>query len=236
MTIKERVEAVRASIREAAVKAGRNPEEISFLAVSKTVEPPKVLEAFFAGVKTFGENRAQNLSSKVNDPTLAKLPLKWHMIGHLQTNKVKQVVGVAELIHSLDSVELAMEIDRQARIKNIRFVDCLIQVNSSGEETKHGFPMDGVADLIPLLKKSAIRPRGLMTIGPLTDDREKIRAAFRSVKKLQQQFQKDFSGYDWSILSMGMSGDYDLAIEEGATLLRIGSGIFGPRPPKGEES
>ncbi len=229
-----RLDQIREGIRLAALKAGRSPDEISFLAVSKTVEPERVAEAFRAGVRAFGENRVQNLLSKKSDPVLAKLPIQWHMIGHLQTNKVKQVIGEVSLIHSLDSVDLAVEIDRQASARGIRYVDCLIQVNSSGEETKHGFELDGVADLIPLMKKSRIRIRGLMTIGPLTEDQEKIRASFRAVRNLRDELQQKFSGYDWSILSMGMSGDYEIAIEEGATLLRIGSAVFGPRPAKGE--
>ncbi len=227
--IEERIKKIRGSIAEAALKAGRKPEEISFVAVSKTAEPAQVAEAFHAGVNVFGENRVQNLLSKKRDPALAGLKLKWHMMGHLQTNKVRQIIGEVELIHSLDSVDLAMEIDRQARNRNIRFVDCLIQVNSSGEETKHGFPLDGVADLVPLLKKSAIRIRGLMTMGPLTDDKEKIRKCFSLVKILRQDLMKQYSGHDWGILSMGMSGDYEIAIEEGATLLRLGTAIFGAK-------
>lgn len=220
---------VQAAIRSAALKAGRRPEEITLMAVSKTVPPERVAAAFKEGITIFGENRVQELLAKKKDPALAGLPIQWHMIGHLQTNKVKQILGQAELIHSLDRAELAEEINRQARHKKIPFVDCLIQVNSSGEETKQGFEIGEVADFISGLGNSSIRIRGLMTIGPLTKDKEKIRKAFSSVKILQLELRKRVPAMDWSILSMGMSGDYEIAIEEGATLVRLGTAIFGAR-------
>ena len=157
------------------------------------------------------------------------------MIGHLQTNKVKQVVGEVELIHSLDRLELAQVIDRQAGLKKIEKVPCLIQVNSSGETTKFGLAPSAVEGFAEALKDLRINLRGLMTIGPRTDDQTQIRRAFQLTAQLfkkigtlrQSSAQKSSAG--WDILSMGMSGDYKIAIEEGANLLRIGSAVFGER-------
>lgn len=230
------LEQVREKIREAALKAGRKPEDIALIAVSKTMPAEKIADIYKQGVRAFGENKVQELTAKKSDPLLAGLGIEWHMIGSLQTNKVKQVVGETVMIHSLDRPELAQEIERQAEIKKIPQVDCLIQVNCSGETSKQGLAMNEVESFAAQLKEKRIKIRGLMTIGPLTDDGAKIRAAFRSVKELQQSLKKKFPERDWSVLSMGMSGDYTIAIEEGATLLRIGSAIFGPRPVKKEPS
>jgi pyridoxal phosphate enzyme (YggS family) len=183
-----------------------------------------------AGAREFGENRVQELlGKKIRMPK----ELKWHMIGHLQTNKVRQVVGEVELIHSLDRLDLAREIDRQAGLKKTGPVACLIQVNSSGETTKSGLApaeVEGFADQIRGLK---IQPRGLMTIGPLTPDEQPIRQAFRLTAELFKKLAAKFPGGEWNILSMGMSADYKIAIEEGSTLLRIGSAVFGSRKGTG---
>ena len=151
------------------------------------------------------------------------------MIGHLQTNKVRQVAGEVELIHSLDRPELAREIDRQAELKKIARVPCLIQVNSSGEKSKSGLAPSEVIEFAGQVKDLKIQLRGLMTIGPLGQDENEIRRAFRLTAELYRQMASKFSAGEWNILSMGMSGDYKIAIEEGATLLRIGSAVFGQR-------
>ncbi len=207
---------------------------IQLVLVSKTVPAERVHEAYDTGVRDFGENRVQELLQKKD-----ALPAdaRWHLIGHLQTNKVKQVLGKTVLIHSLDRPELAEEIERQARLKGIPQVDCLVQVNSSGEKTKYGLELENVADFVSFLvpskveglKPGAIRLRGLMTIGPLTEDAGLVREAFRKTRKLQENLKQKFPSVDWSLLSMGMSGDYKIAIEEGSTLVRIGTAVFGER-------
>lgn len=224
--IAERIRQLEGSILEAVLEAGRKPETVRYILVSKTVPEEKILEAFQAGVNEFGENRVQELIEKKR-----RMPtgLKWHMIGHLQTNKVRQVAGEAELIHSLDRLELAREIDRQASLKKMGPVPCLIQVNSSGEKTKFGLPPSEAESFVEQIKDLKIRLRGLMTIGPLTQDEKEIRRAFRQTADLFKRLAPRFPAAEWSILSMGMSGDYKIAIEEGATLLRIGSMVFGER-------
>ncbi len=221
-----KIRALEAAIRETAIRVGRDPATVRTLLVSKTVPEDKILEAFKAGVQDFGENRVQELIEKKR-----KMPigLKWHMIGHLQTNKVKQVAGEVELIQSLDGVELAREIDRQAALKKIEKVPCLIQVNSSGETTKFGLPPSDVAGFAGQIKNLRIQLRGIMTIGPRTQDESEIRRAFRLTSDLFKQLAGEFPSGEWNVLSMGMSSDYKIAIEEGATLLRIGSSVFGER-------
>ncbi len=216
-----------AALRRTAECAGRRVEEIRIVAVSKTVPAEKVRAVFDLGYTEFGENRVQELLSKKSE-----LPegVRWHMIGHLQTNKVRQILGRTVLIHSVDRIDLVREIERQAEKQALERVEALIQVNSSGEATKSGVEPERAADLAAAIAPgSPLRIRGLMTIGPLTEDTGKIRACFRSVKKMQEDFRRLFPEKDWGILSMGMSSDYEIAVEEGANLLRIGSAIFGSR-------
>lgn len=195
--------------------------------VTKTVEPARILEAYGSGERDFGENRVQEWQEKK-----AVLPqdIRWHLIGHLQTNKVKYVVGQVSLIHSLDRIELADAIEKQAKTKGILEVPCLIQVNMSGEESKFGLDLVKVEDF---LKQMPLRPSikicGLMVIGPLTEDAGKIRECFQKARELQERLKKEFPQCDWAVLSMGMSSDYKIAIEEGSTLLRIGTLVFGER-------
>ena len=215
-------------VRDAILKLRQSiPEGVRFLLVTKTVGEDRVREAFEAGVSDFGENRVQELLAKKK-----KLPpgIRWHMIGRLQTNKVKRILGEVVLIHSLDRPELAREIEKQAGVKKIKQVDCLIQVNSSGETSKSGFaPAEVEGFAASLAPDSPVRIRGLMAVGPLTEDCEKIRRAFRAVKNLRETLKQKFPERDWGILSMGMSGDYRIAVEEGANWLRIGSAVFGKR-------
>ncbi|MFH1799888.1 MAG: YggS family pyridoxal phosphate-dependent enzyme [Candidatus Omnitrophota bacterium] len=229
MTIKESIQDLRRSIHKTAVSANREPGSIQLVIVTKTISPERILEAYQTGERDFGENRVQEWREKKD--TLPK-DIHWHLIGHLQTNKVKHVIGQVELLHSLDRLELADEIEKQARSKGIAEVPCLIQVNMSGEESKSGLDPVRVADFVRQMPlRSSIRIRGLMSIGPLTEDEGEIRECFRKTRELWEALKKEFSQYDWDVLSMGMSADYRIAIEEGANMLRIGSLVF-PRGVK----
>lgn len=225
-TIAGRIRQLQQSIARHAERVGRDPHEIRFLLVSKTVSPEKILEAYEVGIRDFGENRVQELEEK-----RGQLPadIRWHMIGHLQTNKVKQVLPTIRMLHSLDRPKLYEALLR-AMVGRREPLDCLLQVNSSGEASKHGFKPEEVADFVAGLEPaSPLRLRGLMTIGPFTENQEAIRQAFRITRQLRDCLVERFPQYDWGILSMGMSGDYGIAIEEGANLLRVGSLIFGER-------
>ena len=229
MTIESSIQNVRRSIHETAVNANRDPGSIQLVIVTKTISPEKILKAYRTGEKDFGENRVQEWREKKD-----ALPgdIRWHLIGHLQTNKVKYVIGQIALIHSLDRFELADEIEKQARFKGIAEVPCLVQVNMSGEESKSGLDPAHIVDFVRQMPlRSSIKIRGLMSIGPLTEDEGRIRECFRKARKLQGDLKKEFSQYGWDILSMGMSADYRIAIEEGANMLRIGSLVF-PRDTK----
>lgn len=227
MSVNVRLQSIRERIHTAARKAKREASSLELLPVTKTVEPHKILEAYEAGIRSFGENRVQELLEKMDS-----LPrdIEWHMIGRLQTNKVKYIVGRVKLIQSLDRLELLKEIERQAVKKGIQEVSCLLEINSSGEPQKGGLQPEEAEDFIKKISAdSPIRLKGLMTVGPLADDQEKVRVSFRKMKTLQTALKEKYPGHQWDILSMGMSGDYEIAIEEGATLLRIGSLIFGSR-------
>lgn len=179
-------------------------------------------EACGLGFRDFGENRVQEFLEKKE---LLPGDVRWHFIGHLQTNKVKNVLGTARLIHSLDRMSLAEEIQKQAEKKNI-FVDALIEVNTSGEASKSGFRPEETAPLQQLMKFNRIRLHGLMTIGPMPpSSEEKIRMCFKTLRSLRDQWRADFP--EMQHLSMGMSSDFETAIEEGATMIRIGTAVFG---------
>ncbi len=224
MNIPQALQELQASIGQTALQSGRAPGDVQLILVTKTVEPRLVLEAYQTGPRDFGENRVQEWQEKKD-----ALPrdIRWHLIGHLQTNKVKSVVGQIALIHSLDRLELADAIEKQAKVKGIAEVPCLLQVNMSGEESKFGLDPAGAEDF---LKQMSLRPsvkiRGLMSIGPLTEDEGMIRECFRKTRELQQDLKKKFPHLSLDILSMGMSADYRIAIEEGANMLRIGSLVF----------
>lgn len=229
----EKIRQLRRKIGEAAKRAGRSAEDIRFLLATKTVEVSRIRLAFDAGVSDFGENRVQEFLGKkkaFDDDSKTGPNIRWHFIGHLQTNKVKHVIGRVELLHSLDRPELFHELERQANLKGIGGVRCLIQVNSSEEATKYGFKAGEVRNFVKgLPNETPVRFEGLMTVGPLTEDERQIRKAFRNVRVLQQELQEEFPRYSWRTLSMGMSQDYEIAIEEGANLLRIGTLVFGRR-------
>lgn len=225
--IQEKLREVRERIAEACRRSGRKSDEITIVLVSKEVEAHRIREAYELGVRDFGENRVQEFLAKRDElPT----DIRWHMIGHLQTNKVKSILGKTVLIHSLDRVDLARAIQKEAEKRNI-CVEVLAEVNTSGESTKYGFHPDSVESAVEEIVSSCPRLifRGLMTIGPNTQDQEKIRKSFRMLSNLRDLFKERFPKFDWQYLSMGMSSDFEIAVEEGANLLRIGTAVFGPR-------
>lgn len=230
--IEENIQSVSRSIGEACAKVGRNRDEVTLIAVSKTKPLLLLKEAYDAGARDFGENKVQELLDKI--PELPS-DIRWHMIGHLQRNKVKYIVDKVAMIHSVDSLRLAEEISREAVKKGVE-VDILIEVNVAGEESKFGASVEEVSGLVEeIAKMPAVRIRGLMTIAPFTEDAEENRQYFRDLKKLSVDIErKNIDNVDMSVLSMGMTGDYSVAVEEGATCVRVGTGIFGERQPRQE--
>lgn len=227
MNIAASIKQLKLSIEETAQRVGGASEDIRLVLVTKTVAPPVILEAYQAGERDFGENRVQEWLEKSD--VLPK-DIRWHLIGHLQTNKVKYVIGRVSLIHSLDRIELADAIEKQANAKGVGEVPCLVQVNMSGEESKFGLNPARVEDFIRQLpSRPSIKVLGLMTIGPLTEEEGKIRECFQKTRRLLEDLKKKFPQYAWDILSMGMSADYKIAVEEGSNMLRIGTLVFGER-------
>jgi len=224
--ITERIAVLKDRVRAACGRAHRKPEDIQLVLVSKYVAVEKILEAYRSGIHHFGESRVQEWLRKKSD-----LPseIRWHFIGHLQTNKVKDCVGQASLIHSVDSVKLARVLNEHAQ-KAGRSVDCLLQVNTAGEGSKFGIHPDRLSQLVEaVVAFPQLRVCGLMTIGPLTDDEKEIHASFQLLRRKRDVLQKEFNHLKWSVLSMGMSHDFEMAIEEGSNLIRIGSAVFGER-------
>lgn len=225
--IKDQLENVESRIQSACDRAGRSRNEVTLIAVSKT-KPVSVLEeAYDLGVRVFGENKVQELSDK--HEVMAD-DIKWHMIGHLQRNKVKYIVDKVELIHSVDSLRLAEAIEKEAEKKNC-VVNILIEVNVAEEESKFGVKMEEVESLVSEISKfQHIRVCGLMTIAPFVENAEENRHIFASLRKLSVDIAaKNIDNVTMSMLSMGMTNDYEIAIEEGATMVRVGTGIFGER-------
>jgi pyridoxal phosphate enzyme (YggS family) len=222
---------VLARIDEACRRVGRKPEEVRLMPVSKTFGPELIREAYAAGARIFGENRVQEAVQKAGE--LANLPdLSWAIIGHLQSNKVKQAIEVASEFQALDSIKIAEALDRRLQQAG-RSLDVLIQVNSSDEPQKHGLPPDKVEDFaLQLDPFASLRVRGLMTLAVFSDDQSAVAACFMRMLTLQQRLRDlDQAPGSYDELSMGMSGDFELAIEYGATTVRVGQAIFGPRPP-----
>lgn len=223
----ENLALVQANIKKACKKAGRDVSEVTLIAVSKT-KPVSMLEIIYQeGVREFGENKVQELTEKYE-----ALPgdIHWHMIGHLQRNKVKYIVDKACLIHSVDSLQLAEEISRQAQKKQVE-VNILVEVNIADEESKFGISEKEAVALVEMIAKlPGIHIRGLMTIAPFVENPEENRRFFRKMKELSVDIaEKNIDNVTMDILSMGMTGDYMVAIEEGATMVRVGTGIFGER-------
>jgi len=223
--IGENYSELKKSISETCFKCGRNADEIKVVAVSKTFSSGYVLELMKEGHIDFGENKVQELMVKREE--LKDKNINWHLIGHLQTNKVKYIIDFVTLIQSVDSYKLAIEIDKYAS-KSGKSVDILIQINTSGEDQKSGVEPENAEELCRSVSGfENIKLRGLMTIGMFTDNEEIIRDNFRTLKNIYDNLKTGFKNFD--ILSMGMTSDYCIAIEEGANMLRIGSAIFGNR-------
>ena len=218
---------VEQNILKACEKSGRSREEITLIAVSKTKPVSLLEEAYHAGIRDFGENKVQELCEKYE---VMEKDIRWHMIGHLQTNKVKYLIGKTALIHSVDSYKLASEIEKQAAKQNC-IMDILIEVNIAEEETKFGLSEEEVIDLVRnVAKLPHVRIKGLMTVAPYVVDSEENRQFFRKIKQLSVDIDnQNIDNVSMNILSMGMTGDYMVAIEEGATIVRVGTGIFGER-------
>ncbi len=227
--MKDRLDRINKRIADAATGCGRIPETIRLVAVSKTVDAERVAEAIDAGVAIVGENYIQEARDKFN--TLYGRPVQWHFIGHLQSNKAKYAVRMFDLIHSVESLKLATALDKEAR-KNNKMQEILIQVNISREETKSGIPETGAVELIKQISRlDNLRVKGLMTMPPFFDAPEQARPFFRQLSRLRNRIvEHNIPGVSMQELSMGMTGDFEVAIEEGATLVRIGTAIFGARP------
>ena len=227
MSIAANLEEISGRIAAAARAAGREPDSVRLVAVSKTRPAADVCEAFSAGQVVFGENYVQELTEKAAG---LDIPVEWHFIGHLQSNKVRQIAGLVTMIHSVDRLSLAEEISRQWG-KVGRSCDCLVQVNISGEATKSGTTEAEALELVRAVGGLPhIRVRGLMTMPPFFDDPEAARPFFAELKRLSQQIDRErIPGVAMAELSMGMSGDFEAAIQEGATLVRVGTSIFGAR-------
>lgn len=227
MTIKDNVNEVRENMAKAALRAGRNPEDITLCAVSKYIEVPKIKEALEAGVTVLGENKVQELVDKL--PQFSE-DVDFHMIGQLQTNKVKYIIDKVKLIHSLDRKSLLKTLDKEAKKKNI-ISDTLIQVNLTSDPNRGGVSIEELPEFVEEVGKySSVRVRGLMCVAQNVDDENIIREDFR---RMRLEFERlklyNICNVSGEILSMGMSHDYEIAIEEGATLVRVGTRIFGKR-------
>ena len=225
--LKENLANVEKNIEQACKNAGRSRDEVTLIAVSKTKPVEMLQEIYDENIRDFGENKVQELCSK-----MGQLPsdIRWHMIGHLQRNKVKYIVGKVELIHSVDTYRLAEEINIQAKKQNV-IVPILVEVNIAHEESKFGISAEDAILLVEEISKlENIRIKGLMTIAPYVENPEDNRLYFRKIKQLSVDItNKNIDNVFMEILSMGMTGDYMVAIEEGATMVRVGTGIFGER-------
>lgn len=226
--IKENIRDVEEKIQAACDRVGRKREEVTLIAVSKTMPVEDLREAYLHGLRVFGENKVQELVRKYEE--LKSDGIEWHMIGHLQANKVKYLPEIASLIHSVDSLKLAEEIQRIGE-KYSKTMDILVQINLSLEDSKFGITKDEAEDFIKRLSAyPKLKVRGLMTVPPFVEEPEDNRQYFRELRKIMVDLNaKNIDNIDMNILSMGMTGDYEVAIEEGATHIRVGTGIFGER-------
>jgi pyridoxal phosphate enzyme (YggS family) len=228
MSITQNIEDIRGRMAEAAVRSGRNPEDVLLIAVTKLHEPDEIEEAIAAGVTDIAENKVQEIQKKFDQ---IHSPVNWHLIGHLQTNKVKYIIDKVVMIHSVDSVHLAQEIDKRAAAAG-RTMDVLLQVNAAHEESKFGLDPKDVPQVFREILDSCpnVKIRGLMHIAPWSEDPEEIRPYFKEVKDLFDTLAAvEHPNADFKYLSMGMSHDFETAIEEGANIIRVGTSIFGER-------
>ena len=227
--LKEQLQNVEKEIVNACIKSGRNRDDVTLIAVSKTKPIETLQEAYDLGIRIFGENKVQELVEKYD--SLPK-DIEWHMIGHLQRNKVKYIIDKVSCIHSVDSLRLAETIEKEAA-KHNKIIDILLEVNVAKEDTKFGLMPEDVEELLEQLHDfTHIRVKGLMTIAPFVNDSEENRPVFQRLHKLSVDIASkniDNNNVNMSILSMGMTNDYQVAIEEGATMIRVGTGIFGER-------
>ena len=225
--IVENIKQVEENIKQACEKVGRNPEEVTLIAVSKTKPYTAIEEALPSGILDYGENKVQELCDKFD---ILPKNIRWHMIGHLQRNKVKYIVDKVYLIHSVDSLRLAEEISKEAAKKNVD-VNILVEVNVAGEETKFGTGCEEAKQLVrDIAQLPHVHIQGLMTIAPYVENSEENRIYFQQLKKLSVDISSEnIDNVSMEILSMGMTNDYTVAIEEGATMVRVGTGIFGAR-------
>jgi pyridoxal phosphate enzyme (YggS family) len=227
LIIKENLDNIYSRIKAAAEKSGRHQEDIKLVAVTKTIDTDRIKSVYDCGILDMGENRVQELLEKYDK--LDK-ECRWHLIGHLQTNKVKYIIDKVQMIHSVDSLQLAEEINLRAA-KAGRKIDILLQVNVSGEESKFGISPDEVHVFVNIISQFGnIRLRGLMTIAPYAENTEDIRYVFRKLYNIYIDIKHEkIDNVSMDYLSMGMSNDFEVAIEEGANIVRIGTGIFGKR-------
>ncbi len=225
--LKENLTKVEKNIQKACDKAGRKRSEVTLIAVSKTKPVEMLQEIYNEGIREFGENKVQEMCEKME---LMPQDIKWNMIGHLQTNKVKYIIGKTSLIHSVDSLKLAEEIQKQA-VKHDVTADILVEVNIANEESKFGISKDETIQMVrDIAKLDHLKIKGLMTIAPFVENPEDNRLYFREIKQLSVDINnQNIDNVSMDVLSMGMTGDYMVAIEEGATMVRVGTGIFGER-------
>ena len=225
--LKENLSEVEERIQAACERAGRKRDEVTLIAVSKTKPPHMLQEAYDLGVRVFGENKVQEIREKYE---ILPQDIQWHMIGHLQTNKVKYIIDKVKLIHSVDSLKLGETIEKEAAKQN-RIMDILLEVNVAQESSKFGLKTE---EVIPLMEKFSqlphLRVKGLMTIAPFVENPEENRKHFKKLYQLYVDIKsKNIDNGTMSVLSMGMTGDFEVAVEEGATMIRVGTGIFGSR-------
>ncbi|MDW5300579.1 MAG: YggS family pyridoxal phosphate-dependent enzyme [Sedimentibacter sp.] len=234
MNIKENVELILKRTADAARRSGKEPEDITVIAVSKTVDFISAREAVESGISNLGENRVQEFVNKYEQ--LSDLNIKWHMIGHLQKNKVKYIIDKAELIHSVENLELAKEINKRAAQYNL-VAHVLIELNIGEEDSKFGINEENVYDFVKSMEQfDNIKVLGFMTVAPYSENPENIRWVFRKMKEIfDKTALMNFKNADMKYLSMGMTNDFEIAIEEGSNIVRIGTAIFGARKYKEEE-
>jgi pyridoxal phosphate enzyme (YggS family) len=234
LSIRENIDDIVKRIENTCKKVGRNPNDITVIAVSKTVESERAREAVEAGINNLGENRVQELVKKYDE--LKDLDIKWHMIGHLQKNKVKYIIDKTVLIHSVESLSLAEEINKRAE-KNNLIANVLVELNIGEEDSKFGIKEESVYDFILSLEKfENIRVLGLMTVAPFCENPEDVRWVFKKMKNIYDEISTmNLRNTEMKYLSMGMTNDFEIAIEEGSNIIRIGTAIFGARKYKEEE-
>lgn len=226
--VRDNCRVISGKIAEAAIKSGRSPSEVRFMAVTKTVEPFLINAALETGINLIGENRVQEFLQK--EPELHLGGVEKHLIGHLQTNKVRQIVGKVDMIESVDSVEIACEISKRSAAAGI-VTPILLEVNIGNEDSKFGFSEDNLEEnMLRISELNAVKVEGLMTVPPISDKIEQTKRNFYEMHKIYIDFKtKIFNNINMNILSMGMSADYEAAVLEGSTLVRVGSAVFGPR-------